>query len=140
MAEWESVLPKLKLAYAAWSESKGKSIETWLALCGEEIDFRSLASGGHNVPWTCNWTTRQGVRAYLEGLTAQFQMEHFTVERFVCQDDTIVVISETAWKNPRTGRRIDTPKVDVWKFKDGKAVGFQEFYDTANVAQAAAAA
>ena len=93
MAEWESVLPKLKLAYAAWSESKGKSIDTWLALCAEEIDFRSLASGGHNVPWTCNWTTRQGVRAYLEGLTAQFQMEHFTVERFVCQDDTIVVIS-----------------------------------------------
>ena len=140
MAEWETVLGQLKQAYQAWHDSKGKSIETWLALCADQIDFRSLASGGHNVPWTCNWTSRLGVRAYLEGLTAQFEMEHFTVERYICQDDSIVVISQTAWVNPRTGRRIDTPKVDVWRFKDGKAVAYCEYYDTANVAQAAVAA
>lgn len=62
-----------------------------------------------------------------------------TVERFVCQDDTIVAITQTAWRNRGSGKRIDTPKIDVWRFKDGKAAAFHEYYDTVNIAAAASA-
>ena len=43
----------------------------------------------------------------------------------------------TPWRNVRTGRRAETPKVDVWRFPDGKAVEFFEYYDTAKLAEAA---
>jgi ketosteroid isomerase-like protein len=29
------------------------------------------------------------------------------------------------------GKVADTPKVDIWRFQDGKAVDMVEFYDTA---------
>jgi len=32
----------------------------------------------------------------------------------------------------------ETPKVDFWRFRDGKAVEFYEYFDTACVAAAAA--
>jgi ketosteroid isomerase-like protein len=31
------------------------------------------------------------------------------------------------------------PKVDIWRFRNGKAIAFHEFYDTAQVASAMAA-
>jgi ketosteroid isomerase-like protein len=33
---------------------------------------------------------------------------------------------------------VSTPKADVWRMKDGKAVEFYEYYDTAQVHAAAA--
>jgi hypothetical protein len=137
MAEWEMVLPKLKAAYQAWHDSKGRSIDTWLELCADRMDFRSLAAGQHGVPWTRTRTSQEEVRAYLSELTASFTMEHYTVTRFVCEDDTIVMIGTTAWRNIKTGKRAETPKVDVWRFRNGKAISFFEFYDTATVANAA---
>jgi len=35
-------------------------------------------------------------------------MDHYTVDRYVCQDDTIVVICSTAWHHRVTGKRFDT--------------------------------
>jgi ketosteroid isomerase-like protein len=32
---------------------------------------------------------------------------------------------------------VDTPKIDFWRFRDGKVVEFYEYYDTARVFAAA---
>jgi ketosteroid isomerase-like protein len=32
---------------------------------------------------------------------------------------------------------METPKIDFWRFKDGKAIEFYEYFDTACVAAAA---
>jgi uncharacterized protein len=138
MEQWEAGFEKLKAAYRAWNDTKGASLSMWLDLLAEEVDFRSLANGKLGVPWTKTRTTPKEVSEYLSGLTSAFQMDHYTVERYVCQGDTVVVIGSTAWHNKVSGKRIDTPMVSVWRFKDGKAISFFEYYDTANVAQAAA--
>ena len=62
---------------------------------------------------------------------------HFTVGEFVAQGDIVVVRSSMAWRNKRTGREVDTPKVDFWRFRDGKATEVYEYYDTAQVIAAA---
>jgi ketosteroid isomerase-like protein len=41
-------------------------------------------------------------------------------------------------RNKATGKRFGTPKVDVWRVREGKITAFFEYYDTAAVAQAAA--
>jgi uncharacterized protein len=137
MEQWETGFNQLKAAYREWNETKGGSIQTWLALFADEVDFRSLANGQLGVPWTKTRTSRDEVRGYLRGLTSTFQMDHFTVDRYVCQGDTVVAIGSTGWHNPVSGKKFDTPKVDVWRFKDGKAVAFFEYYDTASVSRAA---
>jgi len=138
MAQWETGIDRLKAAYGAWSRTKGESADTWINLLADQVDFRSLANGRLGIPWTKTRTSPAEVREYLRGLMTTFQMDHYTVDRYICQDDTIVVICSTAWRNRATGKRFDTPKVDVWRFKDGKAVSFFEYYDTAGVGEAAA--
>ena len=138
MEQWETGIDRLKAAYAEWDRSKGGSIDHWLTLLADDIDFRSLARGAHGVPWTAKRTSADEVRGYLNGLTATFKMEHYTVDRYVCQGDTIVAIGSTAWLHRKSEKRLDTPIVTVWRFKDGKAISFYEYYDTAAVAAVAA--
>jgi ketosteroid isomerase-like protein len=65
-------------------------------------------------------------------------MIHYTVEEFIAQGDAVFMRGSTARRNKRTGRTAETPKVDFWRFRDGKAVEFYEYYDTARVIAAAA--
>jgi uncharacterized protein len=130
------VLARLRAAYQAWHETKGQSIETWLALVADDIDFRSLADGAPHADWTKRRRTREEVRHYLTGLNAEFEMIHFYADRFVSEGDTIVMIGQTAWTHRRTGKKVYTPKVDVWQFKNGLAIAYAEYFDTARLAEA----
>lgn len=138
MEQWQTGIEKLKAAYAEWDKSKGASIDTWISLLAPECDFRSLANGQLGVPWTKTRSSPNEFREYLVGLTTTFQMEHYTVERYVCQGDTCISIGRTAWKSRTSDKPLDTPIVGIWRFKDGKAIAFFEYYDTAQVAAAAA--
>jgi len=137
MAEAQTDLANLKAAIRAWNDTKGGSIDTWLDLMADRIDWRSLADGVQAVPWTETRKTKAEVRGYLDGLTAAFAMDHYTVEQYVCDGDTIVAIGTTAWHCKATSKRIDTPIVTVWRFEDGKVVSFFEYYDTARLVEAA---
>jgi len=72
-------------------------------------------------------------------LTSEFAMDHYTVEQYVCDGDTIVAIGTTAWRNKATGKPVETPIVTVWRFQNGKVVAFFEYYDTAKLVEAATA-
>ena len=138
MSEWQADVEKLKAAYAEWERSKGENIAHWVDLMADSIDFRSLANGHMGIPWTATCCTHEQVRSYLDGLTSAFRMDYFKVDQYVCQGDTIVVIGSTAWTHRATGKQAESPKVDVWRFnKEGKAIAFFEYYDTANIIQAA---
>ena len=137
MSASDADLAGLKRAYQAWNDSKGASIDTWLALFADEVDFRSLAGGAQQVAWTKTRASSAEVRGYLEGLTGAFAMVHFTPERFVRDDDCIVMIGTTEWRNKSTGKIIATPIVNVWRFANGKAASFYEYYDTAKLIAAA---
>ena len=139
MPQSNADLERLRAAYQAWHDTKGRSIDTWMELMADNVDFRSLANGAAVVPWTSTRTTREEVRAFLVGLTTDMAMQHFTAEQFVCQDDTIVMIGTTAWRHKATGKTIDTPIVDVWRFRNGKVVALFEYFDTAQLIAAATA-
>ena len=50
----------------------------------------------------------------------------------------MVVLVHCKWKYKKTGKVVSTPKADVWRFANGKAVEFYEYYDTAQVHAAVA--
>lgn len=126
-------------AYRLWRDSKGGSIGHWLSILSSEVDFRSLAQG---QPEAMSFTQpRRGaaeVENYLKELTANWEMIDYVVEEYIAQGDRVVAIGRTAWRNKATGKAVDTPKLDVWRFNDdGKALEFFEYYDTAGVIAAA---
>jgi len=42
----------------------------------------------------------------------------------------------SSWRAKASGKVASTPKADSWRFSDGKAVEFYEYFDTAQVVQA----
>jgi hypothetical protein len=65
-------------------------------------------------------------------------MVDWQTKEFIAQGDRVVVLVNCTWKFKKTGQVVSTPKADVWRMKDGKAVEFYEYYDTAQVHAAAA--
>ena len=55
---------------------------------------------------------------------------------FLARGDPIVWTGHATWRNVRTLRVVDGPKVDVWTVRDGLAVHFLEMFDSYGTARA----
>ncbi len=128
----------LERLYRRWNDSRGASIEDWLEHIDPCVEWRSLAEGSEGLEFTAQCEGVERVRAYFESLTGVLEMVHYTVDDFVAQGDRVVAICRTGWRNPRTDKSFDTPKLDVFGFRDGRIVSFFELYDTAMVSAAMA--
>jgi uncharacterized protein len=119
----------LQQAYRLWEESKGESVETWMALVDEDVVFGSVADEGAGPDPTRRG--KEAIREYFAALNDGWEMNFYRVDEFVAQDDRVVMIGRTSWTSRLTGRIADTPKIDVWWFRDRRAVRFYEMFDTA---------
>ena len=129
----------LKQAYTRWSESKGASVDDWLKVCADDIAFGSIARGSAGgASYLTEYFSRDALKNYFAGLARDWEMMEFVTENFVAQDDRVVMLGRCAWKYKKTDKVVWTPKADSWRFKDGKAVEFYEYYDTAQVHAAVA--
>ena len=80
---------------------------------------------------------RNALKEYFAGLARDWEMLEFVTEHFVAQDDRVVVLGRCAWKFKKTGKIVETPKADSWRFKDGKCVELIDLFDSAAAARAA---
>jgi uncharacterized protein len=126
----------LKQAYAGWIGSKGTSAEQWTAIFADSFKFGSIAQGAHGAAYLTAYQNRSDLASYFAGITRDWDMIEFTTDHFIAQDDRVVMIGRCSWRFKRTGKVVSTPKADSWRFADGKAVEFYEFYDTAQLAAA----
>jgi uncharacterized protein len=124
--------------YKRWNESRGDSVAYWMEIIDDNITFGSLAEGAAHVAFTARVNGKQQLKGYMDGLLGGWTMKHFTVNTLVADGDRVVMLGSTGWTNKKNGNLFETPKADVWRFKDGRAVEFYEFYDTAGLAKAAA--
>lgn len=124
-------------AYSKWHETKGGSTAHWISICDDSIDFRSLADGRPNVAFTARRNGCAEVGCYLNDLVADWEMIHYTVGNLIAEGDRVVMLGSCAWRSRKTGKTVETPKADFWRFKNGKAIEYFEFYDTASLYAAA---
>jgi uncharacterized protein len=127
----------LTRAYKRWHETKGGSVNEWMDIIDDSISFGSLAEGKTMAPFTARVQGKQQLMGYFTGLVGGWTMLHFTTANFITEGDWVVMVGSTAWRNKATGKTFETPKVDVWRMRDGRAVEFYEFYDTAGLKEAA---
>jgi ketosteroid isomerase-like protein len=74
--------------------------------------------------------TLAGVREYFETIARDWEMVDFTVYRIVDGGQDVVMVGRCAFRNRATGKLVDTPKVDVWRFENDQAVSFLEMFDS----------
>jgi ketosteroid isomerase-like protein len=134
----EANVQLLKEAYRRWHESKGGSVEYWFdSVVGPQISFGSIPRGAEPLAFATGYNDATKLREYFDGLLSDWAMNHYTINEFVAQGDAVVARGSCAWTNKRTGKVAETPKLDFWRFKDGKAIEFYEYFDTACVMSAA---
>ena len=122
---------KLKEAYAFWNSTLGGSNQKWMDLMDSAVRFRSLAGGAPGMEFTLDCNSKIDLERYFAGLAADWEMIHYTPEEYIAEGDRVVVLSRCAWRNRKTGKTIETPKADIFRFSEGKVIDFFEFYDTA---------
>jgi ketosteroid isomerase-like protein len=123
-------------AYRHWRESRGGSVDHWMSICAEDIQFRSIAQAPPQASYLSSYNSRAALALYFDGLRRDWEMIDYVVDRFVAQGDCVVMIGHCAWRYRKNGRVVATPKADSWRFQNGKAVEFYEFFDTAQLRDA----
>ncbi|MBR1172015.1 nuclear transport factor 2 family protein [Bradyrhizobium sp. DASA03005] len=128
----------LKEAYRLWHESRGGSVDHWFdAVVAPNVNFASVPRGVAPLDFAKQYRDSKELREYFDRLLSEWTMQHYTIDEYIAQGDAVVARGSTAWTNKKTGKTAETPKIDYWRFKDGKAVEFYEYFDTACVVAAA---
>ncbi len=136
MSDEERNVGLLREAYARWADSKGASGDHWMAILADQIKFGSIAQGAQGAAYLTTYQRRNELAQYFDGIKRDWDMIEFVVENFVAQGDRVVMLGRCSWRYKRNGKVVATPKADSWRFADGKAVEFYEFYDTAQLRDA----
>jgi ketosteroid isomerase-like protein len=127
----------LENVYRRWNETLGGSVDEIMDICADEIRWGSLAQGVSSLPFTAEAVGKAEVRNYFLGLLAAWSMVYYKAHYFVAESDRVVMVGATKWTNKETGKAFETPKIDIWRFRDGRAIEFFEHYDTAQILDAA---
>jgi uncharacterized protein len=141
---WESTMSNeaanveiLRDAYRQWHDTRGGSVKQLLSICDPGISWGSVPRGAAPLAFTKQYHSREALQAYFSGLLDDWAMISYTIDEYVAQGDAVFARGSCAWTNKKTGKIAETPKVDFWRFRNGKAVEFYEYFDTAHVAAAA---
>ena len=121
----------LKEAYRQWHETRGGSVDHFLGVCDQNVSFGSLPRGSAPMQFAAQYDNREVLRGYFKDLLDQWSMNFYEVMQFIAQGDTVVMQGVCSWTHKTTGKTCETPKVDIWRFRDGKAIEFYELFDTA---------
>ena len=127
----------VQACYATWRESRGRDCEGFLGLMADEIEMRSVLDPALPDDLAANRKSLDEARQYFDVLSRDWEMIDYSQHRLVADGDTIVFIGRCHWRHRRTGQEIDSPKIDVWTFRDGKAVSFFEMFDSLGYARVA---
>jgi ketosteroid isomerase-like protein len=127
----------LKEAYRRWHETRGGSVDHWMSMMDDDVKFGSLAQGAPAMAFAKSYDSRKVLQNYFNGLLADWEMIYYRTDEYIAQGEAVFMRGACSWRHKRTGRIVDTPKVDFWRFRDGKAIEFYEYYDTAQVIAAA---
>ena len=132
-----SHVEKLQFAYEQWHETRGGNVSAWLELLADDVTFRSLAAGAPGMEFTTTRCDRGGAACYFTEMVRAWEMIYWAADEFIAEGDRVVMIGRCSWRNRKTGKAVESPTIHIWKFHEGKAVDFVEYYDTAKALEAA---
>ena len=134
MEEFEA---RLAAAYQAWHASRGRTPEQFFELYDDDIELHSILEASlMDDEMRGPFIGKAAALAYFAAIAEQWEMLSARTEALVARDDRVVWIGHAVWRNLKTLRTVDGPKVDVWTVRDGMAVNFLELFDSYGTARA----
>jgi uncharacterized protein len=129
----------LERIYARWHETKGGSAGEVLDLLDDQVEMRSVLT--HEMPTELagHRVSKAEAAGYFAALARDWEMLYFDTYQFIADGDDVVMVGRCAWRHRDTGAEVDTPKVDIWHFENGKATRFFEMFDSLAFARAVGA-
>src|SRR4051812_36357268 len=121
-----------KVVQEAYGAFKTGDIPSVLSLMSNDVNWR--LPDVENMP-------QAGQRRGLEQVTEFFSILGDTQEalqfdpnEFIAQGEKVVALGHYRWKINSSGREYESDFVHVFTVRDGKIVGFDEYFDTAPAA------
>lgn len=137
MAETSLPVERVEAAYRNWRDTKGQSAQGFVELMADDIEMRSVLDPALPDDLAADRRSIADARQYFDVIARDWEMIDYPQDRIVAEGDTVVWIGRCAWRNRHTGQAIDTPKVDIWTFREGKAIRFFEIFDSLSFARTA---
>ncbi len=101
---------------------------------------------GKSVPWRMGhraWSSqrlrrgRAAAEKYFAELARDWEMLFYEPHEFIVDGDRVVMVGRCGWRHRGTGKAVESPIINLWRFRGDKAIEFFEFYDTAKALEAA---
>jgi ketosteroid isomerase-like protein len=134
----QAALADLQSAYRNWSTSKAGNADEVIGLMTDDFTMGSLSAGAAGMRFSRDHVSREQARHYFDELLSEWELNFSHVRDFVVQASEVAVICECSWVHKATRQVVHSPKLDLWKFKGRKAIGYFEFFDTVQAFAAAA--
>jgi uncharacterized protein len=117
---------------------KSGDIETLLEMYSDDISWETPQV--ENSPLGGKISGRESVTEFFSQLGDAEENLKFELTDFIAQDDKVVVLGHHAWRVKATNKEYASDFAHIVTVKDGKIVGFYEFFDTAAAGRAHTAA
>lgn len=118
---------RLQAAYEAF---KSQDIPTVMAAFDEQIEWTTP----DNIPFGGTYHGHQGVGEFFGQLPQHFDELHVDPEEFIDAGDVIVVPIHLHGRG-KAGP-LESRSLHVWRMRDGRAISFTEYPDTARILEA----
>jgi ketosteroid isomerase-like protein len=99
-------------------------LEAFLETC----DDNTVMSEAGSLPYGGSYRGKGAIRAGIQKVFGYWRDFSFNVETLAANDDWVIAYGQFSATSIATGRSVSFPQVEVWKFKDGKAVLVQPIY------------
>jgi ketosteroid isomerase-like protein len=127
---------RLIAAYKAWHVGRGRVPEHFFALYADDIELHSILDASLAAETGGPFVGKPAAIAYFAMIAERWEMIEGSLDKVVARGNTLVCIGRAAWRNLKTLRVIDGPKVDVWTVRDGCAIRYLEMFDSHGYARA----
>jgi ketosteroid isomerase-like protein len=105
------------------------NIDGLLQLFEDDIEWIGMPT--ESVPFSGTYHGKQGVAQFFVDMDQALEVQEFTPQQFIAEDDKVVVVGKGKWSVKTTGQSYESPWVHVFTVRDGKIALFQQFSDTA---------
>ena len=125
----------IEIAKQAYEKFKSGDIQALLGLFSDDIDWRVPTIA--NVPFaTGKRSGREQAGQFFASLADSQNVKTFEPREFIAQGEKVVALGYYSWRVKATGREYEGDWAHVFTIRDGKIAGFQEYTDTAAIADA----
>lgn len=92
-------------------------------------DVHWVAHLDPSVPWSGDYSGKANVPQFFQALGGSVEVTGHPVNQIVAQDDTVVALGDVSFSVRSTGKTGNSSWVYVWKLRDGKITGYDQFND-----------